>query len=131
MLKSVRVIMTNEEKLRQTFPRTIFVLEKEADKVKGIVVSDEWMNAEYEQSDAKDYRDCKRCPYSKNGMFAGTEECHECMWDSKLPTLGVDELKRLKEEIQQLQTYVLFKGDTKKVELSDVLELIDLYIKGE
>lgn len=27
-------------------------------------------------------RDCKNCSYSKEGRCAGTEECHECMWDS-------------------------------------------------
>ena len=74
---------------------------------------------EYEGNPSQDYKDgyCRAI--------------HDVIELKPIPTLGVDELKRLKEEIQQLQTYVLFKGDTKKVELSDVLELIDLYIKGE
>lgn len=74
---------------------------------------------EYEGNPSQDYKDgyCRAI--------------HDVIELETIPTLGVDELKRLKEEIQQLQTYVLFKGDTKKVELSDVLELIDLYIKGE
>ena len=28
-------------------------------------------------------RDCKTCKHSNNGKCAGTEECHDCMWDSK------------------------------------------------
>ena len=28
-------------------------------------------------------RDCKTCKHSINGYCAGTEECHECMWDNK------------------------------------------------
>ena len=28
-------------------------------------------------------RDCKTCKHSENGNCARTEECHECMWESK------------------------------------------------
>lgn len=28
-------------------------------------------------------RDCKTCKHSDNGNCTGTEECHECMWESK------------------------------------------------
>ena len=28
-------------------------------------------------------RDCKTCKHSDKGNCAGTEECHECMWESK------------------------------------------------
>ena len=28
-------------------------------------------------------RDCKSCKHSDNGKCAYTEECHECMWESK------------------------------------------------
>ena len=28
-------------------------------------------------------RDCKTCKHSDSGNCAGTEECHECMWESK------------------------------------------------
>ena len=28
-------------------------------------------------------RDCKTCGHSNNGKCAGTEECHDCMWESK------------------------------------------------
>lgn len=30
-----------------------------------------------------DIRECKNCKHSKDGYMAGTEECHECMWESK------------------------------------------------
>lgn len=33
--------------------------------------------------EADRYRDCKTCGNSNNGKCAGTEECHECMWESK------------------------------------------------
>ena len=29
------------------------------------------------------YRDCQTCENAKDGKCAGTEECHECMWDSQ------------------------------------------------
>lgn len=28
-------------------------------------------------------RDCKTCGHSNSGKCAGTEECHDCMWESK------------------------------------------------
>lgn len=28
-------------------------------------------------------RDCKTCKHSDNGNCSGSEECHECMWESK------------------------------------------------
>lgn len=28
-------------------------------------------------------RDCKTCGHSNDGKCAGTEECHDCMWESK------------------------------------------------
>ena len=36
-------------------------------------------------------------------------------------------LDKIRAEIEHLQTYVLCKGDTKKIELADVLEIIDKY----
>ena len=31
----------------------------------------------------QELRDCKTCIHSDKGKCAGTEECHECMWESK------------------------------------------------
>ena len=31
----------------------------------------------------QELRDCKTCIHSDKGHCAGTEKCHECMWDSK------------------------------------------------
>ena len=28
-------------------------------------------------------RDCKTCGHSNGGKCAGTEECHDCMWENK------------------------------------------------
>ena len=39
--------MTNEEKLREIFPKTIFIYRKKDDKTTAIMCSDEWLNAEY------------------------------------------------------------------------------------
>ena len=41
--------MTNEDKLREIFPKTIFVQYKESDKLTALVCSDEWLNAEYKE----------------------------------------------------------------------------------
>ncbi len=38
-------------------------------------------------------RDCKACIYSKNGKCAGTEECHECMWENKFKQKSYNEVE--------------------------------------
>jgi hypothetical protein len=39
--------MTNEEKMREVFPKTIFIQRKEEDKTTALMVSDEWLESEY------------------------------------------------------------------------------------
>jgi hypothetical protein len=39
--------MTNEEKLREVFPKTLFIQRKEEDKTTALMVSDEWLESEY------------------------------------------------------------------------------------
>ena len=39
----------------------------------------------------------------------------------------LDRMDKIRAEIEHLQTYVLYKGDTKKIELVDVLEILDKY----
>lgn len=39
--------MTNEEKLREVFPKTIFIQRKEEDKTAALMASDEWLESEY------------------------------------------------------------------------------------
>lgn len=39
--------MTNEEKLKEIFPGTIFIRLMKENKIQALVVSDEWLNAEY------------------------------------------------------------------------------------
>ena len=45
--------MTNEEKLKEVFPKTIFIYRKEDDKTVGIVCSDEWLESEYVEPQAE------------------------------------------------------------------------------
>lgn len=39
--------MTNEEKLREVFPKNIFIQRKEEDKTTALMISDEWLESEY------------------------------------------------------------------------------------
>ena len=39
----------------------------------------------------------------------------------------LDRMDKIRAEIEHLQTYVLYMGDTKKIELVDVLEILDKY----
>ena len=45
--------MTNGEKLKEMFPNTIFIYQKEEDKTKAIVCSDEWLDMEYKEPTTK------------------------------------------------------------------------------
>ena len=67
--------MTNEEKLREIFPKTIFIYRKEGDKTTAIQCSDEWLNAEYKEP--------------KTGHWIGPKDimwenpkCSECGFES-------------------------------------------------
>lgn len=39
--------MTNREKIREVFPRVIFIYQKVDGKTKAILCSDEWLDSEY------------------------------------------------------------------------------------
>lgn len=54
--------MTNEEKLREIFPKTIFIYRKKDDKTTAIMCSDEWLSAEYKE------------PTAKNDLSSGLEK---------------------------------------------------------
>lgn len=65
-----------------------------------MVDKDVWDKAEkaLEQKPKTDIRECGSCKHSKDGHMAGTEECHECMWESKYKQetqtghwIGIDE----------------------------------------
>lgn len=49
--------MTNREKLRETFPNTIFIFCKDDEGTKAIMCSDDWLDSEYnpqvEESEGK------------------------------------------------------------------------------
>lgn len=47
--------MTNKEKLREVFPNTIFLYQKDTKKrIVAILCSDEWLDAEYEQKEEEE-----------------------------------------------------------------------------
>lgn len=62
--------MTNLEKLRETFPKTIFVFRKNGDnKTAAIMCSDEWLQGDYDQM----YKDSEPCEdaISRQAMLDG------------------------------------------------------------
>lgn len=42
--------MTNKEKLSEVFPNTIFIYQKQDDKTRAIMCSDEWLDDEYQDN---------------------------------------------------------------------------------
>lgn len=49
----------------------------------GKTITDNLLKAIKNGTPLEQLRDCKTCKHSDNGNCAGTEECHECMWESK------------------------------------------------
>lgn len=45
--------MTNREKIREVFPRVIFIYQKLDDKTNAIMCSDEWLDSEYIEPQAE------------------------------------------------------------------------------
>lgn len=64
--------MTNEEKLRETFPNTIFIFRKNGNnETAAIMVSDEWLQGDYDQM----YKDSAHCDRLKlDGMLEDAYE---------------------------------------------------------
>ena len=64
--------MTNEEKLRETFPNTIFIFRKNGNnETVAIMVSDEWLQGDYDQM----YKDAEPCDRLKlDGMLEDAYE---------------------------------------------------------
>lgn len=48
--------MTNEEKMREVFPKTIFIQRRDEDKTAALMVSDEWLEAEYIEPSHKEVK---------------------------------------------------------------------------
>ena len=72
--------MTNLEKLRETFPKTIFIFRKNGnDETAAIMCSDEWLQGDYDQ------------------MYKGSEPCEDCV--SKEAVLDLFETIMTKSEI--------------------------------
>lgn len=74
-------------------------------------------------------RDCKTCKHSDNGNCAGTEECHECMWESKYEQQPCEDCIS-REAVNKLKKY-RFNYDTNTtipkadifVKITDIAEL--------
>lgn len=57
-------------------------------------------------------RDCKTCKHSDKGNCAGTEECHECMWESKYEQLPCEDCISRDEVLKdQLSVYTKEYGE--------------------
>jgi len=68
--------MTNLEKLRETFPKTIFIFQKNGnDETTGIMCSNEWLQGDYNQM----YKDSEPCEDAVSRKDIG--ECIELMTD--------------------------------------------------
>ena len=48
--------MTNEEKLKEVFPKTIFIQRKDEGKTTALIVSDEWLESEYIEPSHKEVK---------------------------------------------------------------------------
>lgn len=75
-------------------------------------------------------RDCKTCIHSYKGNCAGTEECHECMWESKYEQTDVDLISRKAvldticsygTELERYKVYQITVCDMKQT-LCDLIE---------
>lgn len=93
-----------------------------------------------------DKRDCKTCTHSNNGECAYTEECHECMWESKYEQQPSEDCisreqakKFLYEEIERLHDDGLYDCFSRIIddmynELPSVTptsdEIKEAYLKG-
>lgn len=115
--------MTNQEKLREVFPRTIFIYQKEDDRTCAIMCSDEWLNAEYTESNP-----------NKNGVKTEREtvtefadRCRECGREKVLDKIRTE----IKAMFPPSGTWMYEEGH--EVEhtvcevLADVLQIIDKY----
>ena len=83
-MRNRRAKMTNREKLREVFPKTIFLEERSAEgKIKALICSDEWLDAEYKEPkeaagfDTSDYE-----TFVLNGGCEKTR-CAECDYFSE------------------------------------------------
>ena len=55
-------------------------------------------------------RDCKTCKHSDNGNCAGTEECHECMWESKYEQQSCEDYIKREDALMAIE-FAWFEND--------------------
>lgn len=70
-------------------------------------------------------RDCANCE-----LLMSDSDIFEA-YDTAISALRSDKLQKVRDEICCLQTYLLYSGDDKKVELEDVLRIIDYYLENK
>lgn len=58
---------------------------EQGDKIKGVKA---WIDL---PEPYKTDRDCQTCVNAKDGKCAGTEECHNCMWESQYKEVQDDD----------------------------------------
>ncbi len=76
--------MTNEEKLRETFPKTIFIFRKNSDDLTtAIKCSDEWLQADYDQ------------------MYKNAEPCEDAVSKSKFDLRVREAVGMVEEELTE------------------------------
>ena len=134
--------MTNGEKLREVFPNTIFIYQKEDDRTTALMCSDEWLKSEYK---APDNRKCGACKHHVVMLEVGDRkpprhssgcELWECKFEPKESALG-----KLRAEIETkyghcdiceyFEDYDYEENDISEYrpigDIADILQMIDKY----
>lgn len=73
-----------------------------------------------------DLRDCQTCKHSINHKCAGTETCHECMWDSKYvrsDMLSAEEIDKLLRALAEGEDDVDFEREKREKILEESEEV--------
>jgi len=77
------------------------------------------------------------CEYLNNGCQLDASACKTCLLSRAsykqvhniliIDAIPINKVNDIIKEISKLQTYVLYKGDTKKVDLNDTIKIIKKY----
>lgn len=77
-----------------------------------------------EKQTEQELRDCKTCIHSNKGNCAGTEECHECMWDSKYEQQSCDDAISRQAAIEAFQMFREYESNRSNKEWVDRIETV-------
>lgn len=69
-------------------------------------------------------RECKTCIHSDNGNCAYTEECHECMWESKYEQQPCEDCISREDAIKEFQVYREYDSNRTNDDWVDRIELV-------